>query len=63
MSTSTCALPGKLPQHTNTTRTTSVKAQEDCSSSQLLLPQVLHPLCSWAHMSGLSTLVHAPLEL
>jgi hypothetical protein len=63
MSTNTCALPRKLPQHTNTTWTTGVKAREDCSSSQLLLPQILHPLCSWAHMSGPDTLVHAPLEL
>jgi hypothetical protein len=63
MSTGACALPGKLPQHTNTMRAMGVRVREDCSSSQLLLPQVLHPLCSWAHMLGLSTLVHAPLEL
>jgi hypothetical protein len=24
---------------------------------------MLHPLCSWAHMLGLSTLVHAPLAI
>jgi hypothetical protein len=35
-----------------------VRAQEDCSIRRY---QWLHPLCSWAHMSGLSTLVHAPL--
>jgi hypothetical protein len=36
-----------------------VRAQEDCSSRRY---QWLHPLCSWAHMSGLSTLVHAPFS-
>jgi hypothetical protein len=37
--------------------------RENCSSSQLLLPQVLHPLCSWAQMSGLSALVHPPCAI
>jgi hypothetical protein len=36
-----------------------------CQGARRLLQQlqVLHPLYSWAHMSGLSTLVRAPLEL
>jgi hypothetical protein len=34
------------------------RTQEDCFSRR---HQWLHLLCSWAHMSGLSTLVHAPL--
>jgi hypothetical protein len=34
------------------------RAREDGSSRRY---QWLHPLCSWAHMSGLSTLVHVPL--
>jgi hypothetical protein len=29
---------------------------------QALVAQVLYPSCSWAHMSGLSSLVHAPLS-
>jgi hypothetical protein len=37
-----------------------VTAQEDCSNRRY---QWLHPLCSWAHMSGLSTLVHATLAI
>jgi hypothetical protein len=36
-----------------------VRAQEDCSSRRY---QWLHPLCSWAHISGLSTLVYAPFS-
>jgi hypothetical protein len=35
-----------------------VRAQEDGSSRRY---QWLHPLCSWAHMSRLGTLVHVPL--
>jgi hypothetical protein len=54
----TYALPGKLPLHANTTQIADVRVQEDCSK-QL---QVLHPLYSWAHMSGLSTLVRPPLS-
>jgi hypothetical protein len=36
-----------------------------CQGTRRLLQQqtlVAHPLCSWAHVSGLSTLVHAPLS-
>jgi hypothetical protein len=36
--------------------------QGDCSSNEHLWLQVLCPLCSWDHMSGLSTFVHAPLS-
>ena len=52
----------KLPLHADTTQISDVRAQEDCSSSEHLWLQVLRPLCSWAHMSGLSTFVHAPLS-
>jgi hypothetical protein len=52
----------KLPLHADTTQISDVKAREDCSSSEHLWLQVLHPLCFWAHMSGLSTFVHAPLS-
>jgi hypothetical protein len=48
----------KLPLHADTTQILDVRAQEDCSSNK----QVLHPICSWTHMSGLSTFVHAPLS-
>jgi hypothetical protein len=53
----------KLPLHADTTQISDVRAQEDCSSSEHLWLQVLCPLCSWAHMSGLSTFVHAPLAI
>jgi hypothetical protein len=52
----------KLPLHADTTQISDVRAQEDCSSSEHLWLQVLHLLCSWAHMSGLSTFVYAPLS-
>jgi hypothetical protein len=55
----TYALPGKLTMHANTTQIADVRVQEDCSSKL----QVLNPLYSWAHMSGLSTLIRAPLGL
>ncbi len=40
-------------------------ADHGCQGARRLLqqPQVLHPLYSWAHISGLSTLVRAPLKL
>jgi hypothetical protein len=40
-------------------------AGRGCQGTRRLLQelQVLHPLYSWAHMSRLSTLVRAPLEL
>jgi hypothetical protein len=52
----------KLPLHADTTQILNVRAQEDCSSSEHLWLQVLHPLCSWAHMSGLSTFCACPLS-
>jgi hypothetical protein len=52
----------KLPLHADTTQISDVRAQEDCSSSEHLWLQVLHLLCSWAHMSGLSTFVYALLS-
>jgi hypothetical protein len=56
-------LPGKLPLHANATRTADIRAQGYCTSDQDQLLQVLHPLCPWARMSGLSIVVRAPLEL
>jgi hypothetical protein len=52
-----------LPLHADTTQISDVRAQEDCSSSEHLWLQVLRLLCSWAHMSGLSTFMHAPLAI
>jgi hypothetical protein len=52
----------KFPLHADTTQISDVRAQEDCSSSEHLWLEVLQPICSWAHMSGLSTFVHAPLS-
>jgi hypothetical protein len=54
----TYVLLWKLPLHANTTQIADVRVQEDCSSKL----QLLHPLYSWAHMSGPSTLVRAPLS-
>jgi hypothetical protein len=58
----TYTVPGKLPLHSDTTQISDVRAQEDYSSNEHWLLQVLHPLCSWAHMSGLSTHVRALLS-
>jgi hypothetical protein len=55
--------PGKLPLYAKTTRIVDVRAQEDCPDNKHQLLQEIHPLCSWAHMSGLGSFVHAPLEL
>jgi hypothetical protein len=49
--------------HANATRTADIRAQGDCTGDQDQLLQVLHPLCPWACMSGLSILVRAPLDL
>jgi hypothetical protein len=57
----TSSLYEKLPLHADTTQISDVRTQGDCSSSEHLWLQVLRLLCSWAHMSGLSTFVHAPL--
>jgi hypothetical protein len=40
-------------------------ADHGCQCARRLLHQlqVLHPLCSWAHMLGLSTLVRTPLAI
>jgi hypothetical protein len=57
----TRTLPVKLPLHADTTQATDIRAQGDCTGNQHELLQVLHMLCPWAHMSGLSTLVCAPL--
>jgi hypothetical protein len=62
MSIITYTLPRKLPLHADTTWISDVKAQEDYSSNEHWLLPVLHLLCSWAHMSGLSTLVTCPLS-
>jgi hypothetical protein len=59
----TYTLPGRLPLHANTAQIADITAQGDCSSSEHLLLQILHPLCPWARMSGLSTFVRAPLQL
>jgi hypothetical protein len=53
----------KLPLHAKDTQISDVGAQEECPSSTHLWLQVRYSLCPWAHMSGLSTFVHAPLRL
>jgi hypothetical protein len=58
----TCTSPGRLPLHAKATQITGIRAQEDCSSNGYQLLQVLPPLCPWARMSGLSTLVRAPFS-
>jgi hypothetical protein len=58
----TRTLPGRLPLHAKATQIADIKAQGDCSSNEHQLLQVLHPLRPWARMSGLSTLVRAPLS-
>jgi len=55
--TITCAR--SFPYTPRLYKISGVRAQEDCSSRRY---EWLHPLCSWAHMSGLSTLVHAPFS-
>jgi hypothetical protein len=58
----TYTVPGTLPLHADTTQISDVRVQEDCSSNKHWLLQVLHLLCSWAHMLGLSTYVRALLS-
>jgi hypothetical protein len=53
----------KLPLHAEDMQISGVRTQEDCPDSKHLWPQVLYSLCPWAHMSGFSTFVHAPLQL
>jgi hypothetical protein len=55
-------LSGKLSLHANATQTADIRTQGDCTGDQDQLLQVLHPLCLWARMSGLSILVRAPLS-
>ena len=57
------AFLGKLPLYAKTTRIEDVRAQKDCPDNKHQLLQEIHLLCSWAHMSGLGSFVHAPLEL
>jgi hypothetical protein len=52
----------KLPLHADTTQAADIRAQGDCTGDQHYLLQVLHPLCPWARMSGLSTLVRTPFS-
>jgi hypothetical protein len=54
-------LPRKQPPHINSAWTTDIRAPGDCSDVTCI--NVFLPLCSWAHMSGLSILVCASLEL
>jgi hypothetical protein len=61
----TRTLPRKQPPHINTTWTADITAPGDCSGVTCISYSynVFLPLCSWAHMSGLSILVCASLEL
>jgi hypothetical protein len=58
----TRTLPGRLPLHAKAMHIADVRTRGDCTSNQYQLLQVLHPLCPWARMSGLSTLVCAPFS-
>jgi hypothetical protein len=44
-------------------RRSRASGEENCSSSKHLWLQALYSLCPWAHLSGPSTFVHAPLQL
>jgi hypothetical protein len=46
----------------NTICTIDIMAPEDCPDVAGYFYSVFPPFCSWAHMSGLSTLVRAPLS-
>jgi hypothetical protein len=61
----TRTLPRKQSSHINTTWTADIRRPGDCSAVSCIsyFYNVFLPLCSWAHMSGLSILVCAPLEL
>jgi hypothetical protein len=61
----TRTLPRKQPPHINTAWTADIMAPGDCSCVTCISYSynVFLPLCSWAHMSGLSILVCASLEL
>jgi hypothetical protein len=60
----TRTLPRKQPPHINTTWTADIMTPRDCSCVTCISYSynVFLPLCSWAHMSGLSILVCAPLS-
>jgi hypothetical protein len=58
----THTLPVKLPLHADTMQAADIRAQGECTHDQHWLLQVLHLLCPWARMSGLSTLVCAPFS-
>jgi hypothetical protein len=53
----------KLPLYAKDTQISDDRTQEDCPDSKYLESQVLYSLCLWAHVSGLSTFVYAPLQL
>jgi hypothetical protein len=61
----TRTLPRKQPPHINTAWTADIMAPGDssCVTCISYSYNVFLPLCSWAHMSGLSILVCASLEL
>jgi hypothetical protein len=58
-------LPRNHPPHINTSWTTDIRTPRDCSGVTCISYSynVFLSLCSWAHMSGLSILVCALLEL
>jgi hypothetical protein len=60
----TRALPRKQPRDINTIWTTDIMALGDLLGDTGIgyFYNVFPPFCSWAHMSGLSILVRAPLS-
>jgi hypothetical protein len=58
------ALPRKQPRDINNIWTTDIMALGDLlgDAGIWILLYVFPPFCPWAHMSGLSTLVRAPLS-
>jgi hypothetical protein len=57
----TRTLPREQPRHINTVYTTDIMALGDRPGVTDI--NYFLPFCLWAHMSGLSILVRAPLEL
>jgi hypothetical protein len=58
----TRALPRKQPPHIKTAWTADIRALGDCTDVSYSY-NIFLPLCSWAHVSGLSILICASLEL
>jgi hypothetical protein len=56
-----CTVLGNLLRHANATQAADIGAQGDCTLT--LVASGIPSVMSWAHMSGFSAFVRAPLEL